>query len=126
MFEAINKNVSKATQFTQSELEYFDSLLQLKIVPKKTLLLQEGEICSFEAYINKGCTRTFYINENGFEVILQFSTEDWWLSDIASFHEKKPSKLYIETLEDCELIFLSLENKEALLVKIPSLKKYIS
>ena len=123
MFESINTNVCKNNEFTSAEVEYFNTILQHKKVPKKTLLLQEGEICTFEAYILKGCLRKYYINENGFEVIVQFAVEDWWISDIASFHEKKPSKLFIETLEDCELLILTTETKEKLLHKVPKFER---
>jgi len=123
MFEQINKNVCKNGDFTQSEMDYFNSILQHKVIPKKTLLLQDGDVCNFEAYILKGCIRKYYINEQGHEVILQFAIEDWWVSDIASFHEKKPSKLFIETLEDCELLLLTPETKEQLLTKVPKFER---
>ncbi|MDR6845707.1 Crp/Fnr family transcriptional regulator [Flavobacterium granuli] len=123
MFESINTNVCKKNEFTSEEIEYFNTILQYKEVPKKTLLLQEGDICNFEAYILKGCIRKYYINENGFEVIVQFAVEDWWISDIASFHEKKPSKLFIETLEDCQLLILTPETKEMLLSTVPKFER---
>jgi CRP/FNR family cyclic AMP-dependent transcriptional regulator len=123
MFESINTNICKKNEFMQDEIEYFNSILQYKEVPKKTFLLQEGEICNFEAYILKGCLRKYYINENGFEVIVQFAVEDWWISDIASFHEKKPSQLFIETLEDCQLLLLTPETKEMLLQKVPKFER---
>ena len=123
MFESINTNVCKKNEFTPEEIEYFNTILQYKEVPKKTLLLQDGEICNFEAYILKGCIRKYYINENGFEVIIQFAIEDWWISDIASFHEKKPSKLFIETLEDCQLLILTPETKEMLLNTVPKFER---
>ncbi|MFV5692974.1 Crp/Fnr family transcriptional regulator [Flavobacterium sp. LT1R49] len=123
MFETINNNICKNGEFTPAEIDYFNTLLQYKEVPKKTLLLQEGEICNFEAYIIKGCIRKYYIDENGFEVILQFAIEDWWISDISSFHEKKPSNLFIETLDDCKLLMLTPETKEKLLHKVPKFER---
>jgi CRP-like cAMP-binding protein len=123
MFELINKNVTKSVTFSQEELQIFNSLLQHKSVPKKTFLLQEGDVCNFEAFIIKGCVRSYYIDANGFEVILQFGIEEWWVSDIASFHEQTPSKLFIETLEDCELLFLTPQTKEELLFKVPRFER---
>jgi CRP/FNR family cyclic AMP-dependent transcriptional regulator len=122
-FNAINQYVNKCAVFSETEIQLFDSLLQHKTVKKKTMLLREGEICNFEAYILKGCIRTFCMDENGAEVILQFAVEDWWVSDIASFHEQTPSKLYIETLENCELLILTHEAKEELLAKIPQFER---
>ncbi len=123
MFDQINKQVSKCHTFSNEELDIFNSLLKYKSVPKKTFLLREGEVCDFEAYIIKGCIRTFYIDSNGFEVILQFGIEDWWVSDIASFNEQTPSKLFVETLEDCELFLLSPQTKEELLLKVPKFER---
>lgn len=123
MFEAIDKYVTKRIVTSPEELNLFNTILQYKKVPKKTYLLQEGEICRFEAYINKGCIRTYYINENGVEVTLQFAIEDWWVSDITSFHEQKPSRMFIETLEDCELLILTPDSKEQLLQKAPCFER---
>lgn len=123
MFELINKNVTKSVTFSQEELKIFNSLLKQKTVSKKTFLLQEGEVCNFEAFIVKGCVRTYYIDANGFEVILQFGIEEWWVSDISSFHEQNASKLFIETLEDSELLFLTPETKEELLFKVPKFER---
>ena len=123
MFEAINSYISKCVPVAKEELDYLDELLEYKKVPKKTVLLHEGEVCNFEAYIIKGCIRTYYIDEKGIEVTLQFAIEDWWVSDIASFHDHKPSNMFIETLEDCELLTLNPQTKEQLLAKLPKLER---
>lgn len=123
MFNAINDYVRRCGKFADEELLRFDELLIEKKVAKKTLLLQEGEVCSFEAYILKGCIRSYHLDEKGNEVTLQFAIEDWWVSDIASFHERSPSKIFIETLEDCELLILTPETKEQALQEIPKLER---
>ncbi|GAB2825682.1 Crp/Fnr family transcriptional regulator [Ferruginibacter profundus] len=123
MFNSINKQVLKLIDLSEEEIAIFNSLLEFKKVPKKTMLLHEGDICNFEAFINKGCIRNYYIDENGFEVILQFAIEDWWVSDIASFHNHTPSNMFIETLEDCELLVLSPQTKEQLLKAVPKLER---
>lgn len=123
MFDRINNYLINHANLTVEELAYFNSILQFKSFPKKTILLHEGEVCNFEAFINKGCIRTYYIDENGFEVTLQFAIEDWWVSDIASFHDQKPSNMFIETLEPCELLILSPQSKESLLSHAPQLER---
>ena len=123
MFENINAYVLKFVNLSAGELEYFNSILQYKVIPKKTMLLQAGNICNFEAYVIKGCIREYYIDSNGAEVTLQFAVEDWWVSDITSFQDQKVSNMYIETLEDCELLMLSRQSKEQLLAKVPKLER---
>lgn len=123
MFEVINKHVLRCSSLIQEELEIFNQSFELRRYPRKTLLLSAGEICDFEAYINKGCVRSYFINEDGAEVTLQFALEDWWVSDIASFHERTPSKIFIETLEECELLILTPESKGRLLRQVPKFER---
>ncbi|GAB3522933.1 Crp/Fnr family transcriptional regulator [Emticicia fontis] len=123
MFEEINAYINRYTLCDVEEVKFFNSLLQHKMIAKKTFLLQEGEICKFEAFIRKGCIRTYYIDHKGAEVTLQFAIENWWVSDIASFHEQKPSRMFIETLEDCELFILTPETKEKLLAQVPKFER---
>lgn len=124
MYSQINKNISRYVIFDANELEIFDSLVQYKAVPKKTIMLQEDEMCNFEAFVIKGCVRKYYIDANGFEVILQFAIENAWISDISfSNYEDKPSRVYIETLEDCEFFMFSPETKEELFSKAPKFER---
>jgi CRP-like cAMP-binding protein len=123
MFESINAHILKNVDVSTDELSFVNSLLEFKKVPKKTIMLHEGDVCNFEAYINKGCIRNYYIDENGSEVILQFAIEDWWVSDIASFYSRTPSIVFIETLEDCELLIFTPETKEMILEKVPKLER---
>ncbi|MCY4779346.1 Crp/Fnr family transcriptional regulator [Sphingobacterium sp. UT-1RO-CII-1] len=123
MFENIINSVSKYITLTEEEETVFTDLLERREVPKKTVMLREGEVCQFEGYIIKGCVRIYYLNENGFEVTLSFAIEDWWVSDIASFHERKPSAFFIEALEDTEMLVLTPHAKEELLLSVPKFER---
>ncbi|OMP78080.1 MULTISPECIES: Crp/Fnr family transcriptional regulator [unclassified Chitinophaga] len=123
MFEALDQFVSKYIKLTSEETEIFHSLLEFKKVKKKQFLLREGEICQFEAFILKGCIRTYYVDKSGTETILNFAVEGWWVSDLSSFSEQQPSSQNIETLEDSELLVINFENKKILFDVIPAFEK---
>jgi CRP-like cAMP-binding protein len=124
LYSQINTNISRYVTFEKKELEIFNSLLEYRTVSKKTILVHEGEMCNFEAFVIKGCVRKYYIDANGFEVILQFAIENAWVSDISfSIYEEKPSRVYIETLEDCEFFMFSPETKEELFVRAPKFER---
>ncbi|REC46722.1 Crp/Fnr family transcriptional regulator [Chryseobacterium pennipullorum] len=125
MFKDIINNVTRFVVLTKDEKEEFTNLLEHRFIKAKTILLQKGEVCQFEGYVQKGCIRTYYIDEKGFEVTLYFAIEDWWVSDIASFHDQKPSRLYIEALEDSEIYLLTPQTKEILLKTIPKFEKVL-
>src|ERR1700722_11768775 len=120
MFETIDRFIAKYITLNNEERNFFHSLLRTRKVKKKTFLLQEGEICDFEAFINKGCVRSYYLDKEGVETILLFAVEEWWVSDITSFADRKPSNLFIETIEDSELLILDFAGKNRLLEKIPA------
>ena len=124
MFLEINNNVCRYVSFTDEELEVFNFLLKHKAFPKKACLLRAGEVCNFEGFIVKGALRKYYIDDNGSEVIIQFGVENGWISDIASFSDQKPGNLFIETLEDTELLILDPKSKESLLKQVPKFERF--
>jgi CRP-like cAMP-binding protein len=123
MFAEIDRFVAKYIHLTDEESAFFHSLLKPRQVRKKTFLLKEGEICDFEAFILKGCIRSYYLDIEGVETILLFAVEDWWVSDLTSFAERRPSNLFIETLEDCELLSIDFSGKALLFEKIPAFER---
>jgi CRP-like cAMP-binding protein len=66
--------------------------------------LQEGDVCRHYTFVNKGCLRLYYVDENGVEHILQFAPENWWIADIGSFYKETPTELYVDALELTEII----------------------
>lgn len=124
MFTEINSSVGRFVSFDQQELKVFNALLKHKIVPKKYFLLRAGEICNFEGFIIKGCVRKYYIDENGHEIVVQFGIENSWISDIASFSSKTPGNLFIETLEESEILYLTVQTKEQLLLEAPRFERF--
>ncbi|MDP4264107.1 MAG: Crp/Fnr family transcriptional regulator [Bacteroidota bacterium] len=112
----------KKMEFTEEEFNYTVSFFKRQYVPRKFFYLKAGQIAMQKAYINKGSTRTFTMDEKGREHILNFSFEDWWLADFESYHTGKPGTKYIQAVEDCELLCISKEALEKLEIEIPKLK----
>jgi CRP-like cAMP-binding protein len=111
MFEAIDRFVASYIHLTEEESTFFHSLLRRRHVKKRTFLLQ------------KGCVRSYYLDKEGVETILLFAVEDWWVSDLTSFSQRTPSNLFIETLEDCELLSIDYAGKALLFEKVPAFEK---
>ncbi|HVS96100.1 MAG TPA: Crp/Fnr family transcriptional regulator [Puia sp.] len=123
MFTGIDQFVSKYITLSQTERDFFHSLLRHRIIRKKQFLLKEGEVCDFEAFILKGCIRSYYLDKEGVETILLFAVEEWWVSDIMSFSERRPSNLFIETVEDSELLTIDHAGKTLLFEEIPAFER---
>ncbi|MEJ7678867.1 MAG: Crp/Fnr family transcriptional regulator [Segetibacter sp.] len=95
-----------------------------KKLRKRQYLLQEGDVCKYTAFAEKGILRTYTIDDKGTEHILQFSLEGWWIADLYSFLTNEPSWFNIEALEDCELLLITKLSWDELLEKMPAFERY--
>ncbi|OUR95075.1 hypothetical protein A9Q87_00600 [Flavobacteriales bacterium 34_180_T64] len=91
---------------------------------KGQYVVQQGDICKHSGFVISGCTRTFYVDDNGEEHIVMFSIENWWASEIGSFVSQKPSDYNVQCIENTELIQLSFEDQELLFRDIPKLERF--
>lgn len=114
---------TKKMEFTEEEFNTILSFFRREYIPRKFFYLKAGQVCRQRAYINKGSTRTFTMDEKGGEHILFFAFEDWWIGDLESIYTQQPATLNIQAMEDCELLILPMTDLEKLWITIPKLKK---
>jgi CRP-like cAMP-binding protein len=118
------KNIGRHIQLDNEETDFFISILQTKKLKRKEFLLRPGEICKTENFIAKGCLRAYTIDENGFEHILMFGIEDWWIGDLHSLLTQGPATYFVQALEDAEVIQYTKENLDKLLVRVPKFERF--
>jgi CRP/FNR family transcriptional regulator, anaerobic regulatory protein len=73
--------------------------LKVETIPKKTILLREGEVFQRMYFIEKGLARAFYFDE-GKEHTSWFMKEGDFIISVNSFYKQVPSQESIEVLED--------------------------
>lgn len=124
MFELLYKNIQEKITLTEDEFNYCKTLFLPKKLRKRQYLLQEGDVCKYQAFVVKGLLRSYTIDEKGNDHILQFASESWWLADLSSYLNNEPSFLNMDALEDVELLLLSKPSWEQAMEKIPALEHY--
>lgn len=124
MFEFLHKKITESISLTDEEFEYCKTLFIPKKVGKKRFLLEEGDICKYTIFVEKGLIRSYTVDDKGAEHILQFALEGWWMGDLYSFFTGEPSSYYMETLEDCEILMITKPSWDLLLEKVPALERY--
>jgi CRP-like cAMP-binding protein len=124
MYDLILNNISRFITLDPEEEKYFISILKVKRLKKKQYLLQESDISRYEFFVNKGCLRTYSIDEKGQEHIVQFAIEGWWTGDMYSFLTQTPARYTIDALEDSELFCLDKPSLEELYIKVPKFEKF--
>lgn len=120
----ILENISRIVTLTPQEQALFLSNVETKNYKAKTILLNAGEICKHSYFVNSGLLRSFNINDNIVEHVLQFACEGWWIGDMYSLLSQKPGNLFIEVMEDSEVVLLPKENQEKLYTEIPKLERF--
>ena len=120
----ILENISKIVDLTPDEELRFLSKLETKQYKAKFIILHAGEVCKYSYFVNSGLLRSFNINDHIVEHVLSFACEGWWIGDMYSLLSQKPGNLFIEVLEDAEVVLLSKENQEILYQEIPKLERF--
>lgn len=122
-YELLLEHISKHISLDKEEEGNIIAHLKSKKLRKKQFLLQEGDIQKQRAFVTSGCLRSYSIDKNGFEHVLQFAPAGWWIGDMRSYIMQQPGILYIDAIDDSELLLLSKEAIDQLFLTIPKLER---
>lgn len=117
-------NISRHIILSEKDRKTIASRFTLREIKKKDFLLKEGHVAKDVAFVLSGCLRSYSVDENGFEHILQFAPSDWWITDMYSFISQKKAYLNIEVINSGEVALLSRHNQLQLFDEVPSLERY--
>ncbi|WP_189361366.1 Crp/Fnr family transcriptional regulator [Algibacter mikhailovii] len=116
--------ISQYVELTDTEKQLLLSKVLYRKYLKGQYVLQQGDICKYECFVLKGCTKMFHVDETGQEHILLFSIEDWWTADMGSFITQAPSDFNVMCLETTELAIFHHDSIETLYKEIPKLERF--
>ncbi len=114
----------KWVNITEPEEQIILSSFEETSIKKKKDLLVPEDTCKYIYFIVKGCLRSYFVDNKGVEHIYQIRMDNNWISDLESFFSQRPSKYYIEALEDSQLLRVSYERLEQLYMEVPGLERY--
>ncbi len=120
LFEHIGRHIS----LTEEEKAYFVTLLHERKLKKKQFLNQEGEVVKGPAFVVSGLLRSYSMDRNGFEHVIQFAPPGWWIGDIRSMTKKEPGTLYVDALEDSEILWMWAADRDILFTKVPKFERF--
>jgi CRP-like cAMP-binding protein len=120
----ILENISRHIDLNEEEAEYFISLLKPRTLRKRQFLLQSGEISRHETFIVKGLLRAYTVDKSGYEHVVMFASEGWWISDLYSFLTQTPGSQNIDALEDTEVLQIDKQDLEKLYLEVPKFDRF--
>lgn len=123
-FQPLLNYINQYIQLTEEEQQLFLSKVRLGKYLKGQYVVQNGNVCRYESFVLKGCLKTFYIDNEGQEHIVQFALENWWTADLGSFLTQTPASYNVLCLENCELAQISFADLESLYAVIPKFERF--
>jgi len=102
----------------KNKLEKHQHLFEEITIPRKTVLLREGEISQQFFIVKQGALR-LWANKNGEDITSRFCFEN---EAVSSFFGNEPSMLTIESLEPSTIIILKITDFKMLLDTMPEYK----
>ncbi|MFL5807969.1 MAG: Crp/Fnr family transcriptional regulator [Flavisolibacter sp.] len=124
MFEELFQRFDEKVELTNAEKELSKTFFIPKKLRRKQYQLQEGDVCKYLAFVEKGILRSYTIDNKGIEHIIQFAFEGWWIGDQYSFLTGEPSTYNIDVLEDVELLLLTKPAQDQMMDQLPKLERY--
>ncbi len=105
MTTELKKFFSDYVQLPDVELEDIVSKFKKKKVKKNELLLVAGEVCKDLIFVQSGCLRLYYLQED-VEVSVWFALRHSSAIEIYSFISETPTNNYLQAIEESEILYL--------------------
>ncbi|MGE8431054.1 Crp/Fnr family transcriptional regulator [Chryseobacterium joostei] len=100
--------------FSESEIEEFLQLFELRKVNKNEYFIHEGERCREVAFIKSGIFRSFYLSDDGKDMTYCFRFPNTLMAAYSSFISGSLSKENMQAINDAELLVLKKESMDAI------------
>ncbi|MCB2408720.1 Crp/Fnr family transcriptional regulator [Hymenobacter lucidus] len=78
--------------------------LEPKTLARQQVLVRQGEVGRYGAFVAQGCLRSFVVDKKGKEHVLQFAPENWWIADQHGLIHHEPAMFSIDALEDSQVL----------------------
>jgi CRP-like cAMP-binding protein len=119
MFEVLHAYISKQTPLSEEHALLIETLLIPRQLEKGEVLIREGEMVKYGAFISRGCLRSYAVDNKGKEHIIQFAPENWWLTLTDSIVNGTPSLYFIDAIEPSDVLLLDMPAHKKMLDSIP-------
>ena len=126
MYEVFKAYLDNKISLTEEQHEWIRSQSVVKKLRKKQYLLQEGDHWHYKGFVTKGLLRTYSIDERGFEHVIYFAMENWWVGDREAFLSGQPSRFNIDAIEDSEIVLMEKQKYDAICRELPAFNDMVN
>lgn len=124
MSELLLDNIAQHVTLTPDEQKTVLNAFTSASFKAKSVAIQPGDEAHFTYFVLKGVLRSYTIDDNGTAHILSFATPGWWVADMYSYLTGKPAILYVDVIEECDVLVLQKKEREQLFEKVPKIERF--
>ncbi len=92
--------------------------------PKGYKIIEQGQVCKYLYFIEKGLGRSYFTNEKGKNITAWFFAENDVMTVVESFFQQKPSQYELEILEETTLYRISYSELHKLFDKYHEVERF--
>lgn len=115
---------SLCPKLTEVELQYLQSGLTISQLQSKHFYIHAGTIQEEIGFVYSGLIRSFYVDEKGNEITVNFIRENRYTTHYSAFITRTPSKYYFQCIEPCIIVNLSYTHIQKGYDQFPGIERY--
>jgi CRP-like cAMP-binding protein len=119
-FDRLRTYLANKAAFTEEEFAFMEPLFIPGELPARAFLQRGGDVATHATFVATGCLRSYVIDGNGKEHIVQFAPEDWWLADNNSLMSGAPSQYFVDAVEDSTLLQIDPPSHQRIVERVPA------
>jgi CRP/FNR family transcriptional regulator, anaerobic regulatory protein len=123
MFDLLKTKITSYISLEPDELDLLDGYFEHRVLKRKEMLLGEGDVCKFIAFIDSGTIRHYH-TKNGNEKTCDISFAGSWVTDFQSFNSGAPGIMNLQAMETTEVSVISNKKLSELYARCPKYETY--
>lgn len=120
----LRAHIEEIISLTDDEFAVVSAYFKPRKVAKKEFLIKSDQLVTAEFLVQKGLLKAYMHDDQGKEHIVQFAMENWWISDYPAYALQDKGELYVQALEPCIVLELSLEDKNEMCLQVPKMYQF--
>jgi len=118
------QNIRENVSISDTDLYLVLEAFTLKALAKKEILLFKGNVSNHMRFVSEGSLRSYYIEEDGEEHIIQFGIRGWWINDLYSYLTQKPATCFVQAIKPSKVLLIHRDQLNQLFDKVPPIERF--
>lgn len=105
-YEFLRQQMNRLYEIPVEQFDLFFDLIRTQTVCGGDYFVQAGQMTTDFGFISKGIFRFYYMDKHGVEYVKSFCVEGDFIASYSALLRSEPSIIFIQALEDSELLLL--------------------